>query len=98
MIPLSFVVILGAKTLSTSGVDPNTVFLTYTKTLLGSSGGTALKWGVGLMLIVALALSALNAIMGCARGLYQIASTASSRRSSAASTRTACRRSRCSST
>jgi amino acid transporter len=73
MIPLSFVVILGAETLSSVGFDPNTVFLTYTKELLGSSGGTALKWGVGLMLIIALMLSALNAIMGCARGLYQIA-------------------------
>jgi amino acid transporter len=72
MIPVSFVVILGSDTLSKVGFDPNTVFLTYTKTLLGS-GGTALKWGVGLMLIIALALSALNAIMGCARGLYQIA-------------------------
>ncbi len=72
MIPLSFVVILGRDTLASIGFDPNTVFLSYAQALFGGSTGTALKWGIGLMLIVALMLSALNAIMGCARGLHQM--------------------------
>jgi amino acid transporter len=73
MIPLSLVVILGAKTLSGIGFDPRTVFLTYAQQLFGGNAGTLLKWGVALMLVIALSLSALNAIMGCARGLHQMA-------------------------
>ena len=38
----------------------------------GGSGGSVLNWLVAFMLIVALALSALNAIMGCARSLHQM--------------------------
>jgi amino acid transporter len=72
MIPLSFVVILGRDTLGGLGYDPNTVFLSYAQALFGGNTGSALKWGIGLMLIIALALSALNAIMGCARGLHQM--------------------------
>jgi amino acid transporter len=72
MIPISFIVVLGVDTLSKLGTDPNTVFLAYAQKLFGSSG-TAIKWGVALMLIIALMLSALNAIMGCARGLHQMA-------------------------
>jgi amino acid transporter len=37
-----------------------------------STGGEALNWAIAIMLIVALALSALNAIMGCARSLHQM--------------------------
>jgi amino acid transporter len=72
MIAASFVVVLGPTQLSKLGVDPNTVFLKYASELFGTSGN-AIKWGIALMLIIALMLSALNAIMGCARGLYQIA-------------------------
>jgi amino acid transporter len=38
-----------------------------------STGGAALDWLITIMLIIALALSALNAIMGCGRSLYQMA-------------------------
>ena len=73
MIPVSFVVILGRDELASLGFDPKTVFVTFAGELFGGNAGTALNWIVGLMLIVALMLSALNAIMGCARGLHQIA-------------------------
>jgi amino acid transporter len=72
MIPIAFVVVLGATALSKLGADPDTVFLAYAKALLPGQSGTALKWGIGITLIVALALSALNAIMGSARGLHQM--------------------------
>jgi len=36
-------------------------------------GGELLNWVIAFMLIVALALSALNAIMGSGRALYQMA-------------------------
>jgi amino acid transporter len=36
------------------------------------AGGRVLDWIIGLMLIIALALSALNAIMGSGRALYQM--------------------------
>jgi amino acid transporter len=73
MIPLSFVIVLGATALSDpANVDPKTIFVTFAGRVF-DTGGDALNWIVGLMLIVALLLSALNAIMGCSRGLHQIA-------------------------
>jgi amino acid transporter len=72
LIPVAFVVVLGAQALSNPDlVDPNTIFVTFAGKVF-STGGQALNWLIGLMLIVALSLSALNAIMGCARSLHQM--------------------------
>src|SRR4029077_19591033 len=49
--------------------DPLTLYLTYTNHIFGP--GSWEKWFVGLPLIAALALSVLNAIMGCGRSLFQ---------------------------
>lgn len=72
LIPIGFVVVLGAKRLTDSSlVDPKTMFVTFAGRIFSSSGQW-LNWTIALMLIVALALSALNAIMGCARSLHQM--------------------------
>src|SRR5919204_485083 len=72
LIPIAFIIVLGAKALSNSAlVDPKTIFVTFAGKVF-STGGNVLNWLVALMLIVALALSALNAIMGCARSLHQM--------------------------
>lgn len=72
LIPVGFIVVLGAQALSDSAlVDPNTIFVTFAGKVF-STGGEFLNWIIALMLIVALALSALNAIMGCARSLHQM--------------------------
>jgi len=72
MIPISFIVVLGASALSNpSLVDPATIFSTFAGKVF-SSGGSTLDWLITIMLVVALALSALNAIMGCARSLHQM--------------------------
>src|SRR3954466_8591717 len=73
LIPIAFIIVLGAKALSSSAfVDPKTIFVTFSGKVFGGSGGSFLNWLIALMLIVALALSALNAIMGCARSLHQM--------------------------
>jgi amino acid transporter len=64
--PLMFVAVLGVALAS---ADPLTLYLTYTNHIFGP--GSWEKWFVGLPLIAALALSVLNAIMGCGRSLYQ---------------------------
>src|SRR6266571_3587145 len=66
--PLLFVAVLGVLLTS---ADPLTLYLTYTNHIFGA--GSWEKWFVGLPLILALALSVLNAIMGCGRSLYQAA-------------------------
>src|SRR3954451_11818705 len=72
LIPIGFIVILGAQALGNPNlVDPNTMFVTFAGKALNTSG-QLLNWLIALMLIVALALSALNAIMGCARSLHQM--------------------------
>src|SRR3954465_13804530 len=72
LIPIAFITVLGAKALSNSDlVDPNTIFVTFAGKIFGTAG-EALNWIIALMLIVALMLSALNAIMGCARSLHQM--------------------------
>src|ERR671939_389720 len=72
LIPIAFITVLGAKALSnTDLVDPNTIFVTFAgKTF--NTGGEVLNWLIAAMLIIALMLSALNAIMGCARSLHQM--------------------------
>src|SRR4051794_31619132 len=73
LIPIAFIVVLGAKALSNSAfVDPKTIFVTFAGKVFGGSGGSFLNWLIAGMLIIALALSALNAIMGCARSLHQM--------------------------
>jgi amino acid transporter len=72
LIPIAFITVLGAKALSNPDlVDPNTIFVTFAGQIF-NTGGEALNWIIALMLIVALMLSALNAIMGCARSLHQM--------------------------
>lgn len=72
LIPIAFITVLGAGALSNPDlVDPNTIFVTFAGEIFGT-GGEALNWLIAGMLIVALMLSALNAIMGCARSLHQM--------------------------
>ncbi len=72
LIPIAFVVVLGAKALSdTSLADPKTIFVNFAGKLF-PMGGAILEWAIAAMLIIALALSALNAVMGCGRALYQM--------------------------
>ena len=73
LIPIGFIVVLGAQALSNPAlVDPKTIFVTFAGTVFPGAAGNALNWLIAFMLIVALALSALNAIMGCARSLHQM--------------------------
>jgi amino acid transporter len=72
LIPIAFITVLGAGALSNEDlVDPNTIFVTFAGKVF-NTGGEALNWIIAGMLIVALLLSALNAIMGCARSLHQM--------------------------
>jgi amino acid transporter len=72
LVPIAFLVVLGAKALSDPAqADPNTIFVTFASKVFGASGHW-LDITIGLMLILALALSALNAIMGSGRALYQM--------------------------
>jgi amino acid transporter len=68
MTPLMFVAVLG---LLVTSADPLTLYLTYTDRIFGA--GSWERWFVGIPLILALALSVLNAIMGVGRSLYQAA-------------------------
>jgi amino acid transporter len=73
LVPIAFVVVLGAAALADpSLVDPKTMFVTFAGKVFPGIGGEILNWLIALMLIVALALSALNAIMGSGRALYQM--------------------------
>jgi amino acid transporter len=74
MIPVAFVIVLGVHALGSSAlVDPKTMFVTFTAKVFGTgAGSTVLKWLIAWMLIIALILSALNAITGCARSLHQM--------------------------
>ena len=74
LVPIAFIVVLGAKALSNSALsDPKTIFITFAGKVFPGVAGQALDWIIAAMLIVALALSALNAIMGSGRALYQMA-------------------------
>ncbi|HXY86155.1 MAG TPA: APC family permease [Gaiellaceae bacterium] len=68
MIPISFILVLGAGARS---ADPKTIFVSFADKVFGG-GGSTLDWLIALMLIVALILSALNAITGTARALHQM--------------------------
>lgn len=72
LIPIGFLAVLGAGKLSDSAlVDPNTIFVTFAGRIFGT-GGELLNWLIAGMLIIALMLSALNAIMGTGRSLHQM--------------------------
>jgi amino acid transporter len=78
MIPISFIVVIGIPQInsyvtSVGGlVDANQLFVTFANTLFGSSANW-LDNLIAIMLITALSLSVLNAVMGSARGLHQMA-------------------------
>ncbi len=74
MIPLAFVIVLGSGALSNSAlVDPKTIFVHFASKVFGTgAGSTLLNWLIAIMLILALILSALNAITGTARSLHQM--------------------------
>src|SRR2546421_3388787 len=72
MIPVAFIIVLGSKALGNPAlVDPKTIFVHFAGTVFGT-GGNILNWLVAIMLILALILSALNAITGTARSLHQM--------------------------
>jgi amino acid transporter len=74
LIPVAFVIVLGLSALgNTALVDPKTMFVTFGAKVFGtSSASTALDDLIAIMLILALILSALNAITGTARSLHQM--------------------------
>jgi amino acid transporter len=74
LIPIAFIVVLGAKALADPALaDPKTIFVTFASKVFPGIGGEVLNWIIAFMLIIALALSALNAIMGTGRAIYQMA-------------------------
>ena len=73
MLPISFVVVLGASALSDPAlVDPKTMFVTFASHIFPGAAGAVLEWVMAFMLITALILSALNSLMGSSRSLYQM--------------------------
>jgi amino acid transporter len=73
MIPVSFVIVFGATQLADPAlVDPKTMFSSFASEVLGT-GASWLDWAISTMLVIALCLSVLNAIMGSARAVYQMA-------------------------
>ncbi|HYX86529.1 MAG TPA: APC family permease [Gaiellales bacterium] len=73
MIPVSFVIVFGASKLSNPAfVDPKTMFSNFASAVFGT-GANWLDWLISIMLVIALSLSVLNAIMGSARAVYQMA-------------------------
>ena len=72
-VPIMVIAVLGVDGLASGEEgfigDAQVLFRRYTTALFGDS--SFWKWFVGLMLVIALLLSVLNAVMGCARGLYQ---------------------------
>ena len=75
MIPIAFIIVLGVHALGSAAlVDPKTIFIEFTSKVFGTgAGSTLLKWLIAWMLILALILSALNAITGSSRSLHQMA-------------------------
>src|ERR1051325_11751432 len=63
LIPISFILVIGEKALNpSSGLsDAKTIFVNFSHAVFGG-GGNGLDWIVAILLIVALVLSALNAI------------------------------------
>jgi amino acid transporter len=74
MIPVAFIIVLGLSALGNPAlVDPQTMFVTFASKVFGAGAGSnLLDWLIAIMLILALILSALNAITGTARSLHQM--------------------------
>ena len=74
MIPVAFIIVIGLPALGNAAlVDPKTIFVTFSAKVFGTgAGSSALEWIIAIMLILALILSALNAITGTARSLHQM--------------------------
>jgi amino acid transporter len=74
MIPVAFIIVLGSKALGNASlVDPKTIFVHFGSAVFGGGAGSkVLNWLIAIMLILALILSALNAITGTARSLHQM--------------------------
>src|SRR5947199_6359273 len=74
MIPIAFLIVLGLPALGNAAlVDPKTIFVHYAAAVFGTGAGSSiLEWLITIMLILALILSALNAITGTARSLHQM--------------------------
>jgi amino acid transporter len=74
MIPIAFIIVIGTTALGNASlVDPKTIFVTFSSKVFGTGAGSSLlNWLIAGMLILALILSALNAITGTARSLHQM--------------------------
>jgi len=74
LIPIAFVIVIGTKALGNAAlVDPKTIFVNFASKVFGAGAGSnLLNWLIAIMLILALILSALNAITGTARSLHQM--------------------------
>jgi amino acid transporter len=74
LIPIAFVVVIGTKALGNVALaDPKTIFVSFAAKVFGTGAGSSLlSWLIAIMLILALILSALNAITGTARSLHQM--------------------------
>jgi amino acid transporter len=74
LIPIAFVLVIGNHALANPALtDPKTIFVEMTSKVFGvSAASTVLTWLVAWMLIIALVLSALNAITGTSRSLAQM--------------------------
>ncbi len=74
MVAVAFVIVLGNKALGNVALaDPKTIFVHFASSVFGSgTASTVLNWLIAIMLILALILSALNAITGSARSLHQM--------------------------
>jgi len=73
MIPAAFIIVIGLRAIGNPALtDPKTIFITLASKVFGvSTASTILTWLIAWMLILALVLSALNAITGCGRSLHQ---------------------------
>ena len=74
LIPIAFVIVIGTKALGNVALaDPKTIFVNFASKVFGAGAGSnLLNWLIAIMLILALILSALNAITGTARSLHQM--------------------------
>jgi amino acid transporter len=73
MIPVAFIIVIGLSALGSASTDPQTMFVTFASKVFGTgTGSNILEWLIAIMLILALILSALNAITGTARSLHQM--------------------------
>src|SRR5581483_11376690 len=74
LIPVAFIIVIGLHDLGNASlIDPKTIFVTFSSKVFGAGAGSnILNWLIAIRLILALILSALNAITGTARSLHQM--------------------------